>query len=224
MGPRGDVILEADWCIGEFMKTLEEQGLTENTLIIFTSDNGPVLNDGYYDDAVEKLGDHTPWGPFRGGKYSLFEAGTRVPFMTYWKGKINAGTSDALVSQIDLLTSLASLVGSEERSGDGQDLLPVFMGESQVGRETLVLEATTRTALRHQNWIMIPPYDGPAVNKQVNIELGNDEEFQLYDLNQDVEQQRNLAMDKPEKLKELVKLFMKIRGEDYVNTEALELK
>lgn len=98
------------------------------------------------------------------------------------------------------------------------------MGESQDGRETLVLEATTRTALRHQNWIMIPPYDGPAVNKQVNIELGNDEEFQLYDLNQDVDQQRNLAMDKPEKLKELVKLFMKIRGEDYVNTEALELK
>jgi arylsulfatase A-like enzyme len=224
MGPRGDVILEADWCVGELMKTLEEEGLLENTLIIFTSDNGPVLNDGYYDDAVEKLGNHTPWGPFRGGKYSLFEAGTRVPFMTYWKGKINAGTSDALVSQIDLLSSIASLVGSEDRSGDGQDLLQVFMGESQDGRETLVLEATTRTALRHQNWIMIPPYDGPAVNKQVNIELGNDEEFQLYDLNQDVDQQRNLAMDKPEKLKELVKLFMKIRGEDYVNTEALELK
>ena len=82
MGPRGDAILEADWCIGEFIKTLEAESLLENTLIVFSSDNGPVLNDGYYDDAVEKLGDHKPAGPLRGGKYSLFEAGTRVPFIT----------------------------------------------------------------------------------------------------------------------------------------------
>ncbi len=88
MGPRGDVIAEADWCIGEFLKTLEDEGILENTLIIFSSDNGPVLNDGYYDDAVEKLGNHKPWGPFSGGKYSLLEAGTRVPFVVYWKGKI----------------------------------------------------------------------------------------------------------------------------------------
>jgi len=224
MGPRGDVILEADWCIGEFMKTLEEQGLTENTLIIFSSDNGPVLNDGYYDDAVEKLGDHTPWGPLRGGKYSLFEAGTRLPFVTYWKGRISAGTSDALVSQIDLFTSLASLVGSEERSEDGQNLLPVFMGESQDGRETLVLEATTRTALRHRNWIMIPPYEGPAVSTHVNIELGNDQAFQLYDLSQDIGQQKNLAKEKPEKLKELVDVFLNIRGKGFTDIEDLELK
>ena len=224
MGPRGDVILEADWCIGEFMKTLEEQGLSENTLVIFTSDNGPVLNDGYYDEAVEKLGQHTPWGPLRGGKYSLFEAGTRVPFITYWKGKINAGVSDAMVSQIDFLSSFASLVGSSERSEDGQDLLSVFLGESQTGRETLVLEATTRTALRHQNWIMIPPYKGPAVNTQVNIELGNDDAFQLYDLSQDIGQQKNLAEEKPDKLKELVDVFVGIRGRDFVDIEDLELK
>jgi arylsulfatase A-like enzyme len=83
MGPRGDAIIEADWCLGEFMKTLEDEGILENTLIIFSSDNGPVLNDGYYDDAVEKLGDHTPAGVLRGGKYSLYQAGTRVPMMTY---------------------------------------------------------------------------------------------------------------------------------------------
>ena len=88
MGPRGDVILEADWVIGEFMKTLEQEGILENTLIVFSSDNGPVLNDGYYDDAVEKIGNHDPKGGLRGGKYSIFEAGTRVPFITYWKGKI----------------------------------------------------------------------------------------------------------------------------------------
>src|SRR5690606_12966672 len=77
MGPRGDVIMEADAMIGEFIKTLEEEGLADNTLIIFSSDNGPVVDDGYEDRAVERLGTHTPWGPFRGGKYSLFEAGTR---------------------------------------------------------------------------------------------------------------------------------------------------
>nr|MBI1230622.1 sulfatase-like hydrolase/transferase [Cytophagales bacterium] len=224
MGPRGDVILEADWCIGEFMKTLEEQGLAENTLVIFTGDNGPVLNDGYYDDAVEKLGNHTPSGPLRGGKYSLFEAGTRVPFITYWKGTIQAGTSDALVSQIDFLSSFSSLVGSEEKSQDGLNLLQTFLGKSQEGRENLVLEATTRTALRHKHWIMIPPYQGPAVNNQVNIELGNDSGFQLYDLDKDIGQRTNLAEEQPEKLKELVSIFMDIRGEDYVNTEGLELK
>ena len=85
MGPRGDVIVEADWCIGQLLSTLEQEGLLDNTLILLSSDNGPVLNDGYYDDAVEKLGDHTPAGPLRGGKYSLFEAGTRVPFISYWK-------------------------------------------------------------------------------------------------------------------------------------------
>src|SRR5680860_908473 len=130
MGPRGDVIVEADWVVGEFIKTLESEGLLENTLIVFTSDNGPVINDGYYDDAVEKLGDHTPWGPFRGGKYSLFEAGTHVPFITFWKGEIAPGVSDALVSQVDLLASLAELVGGEvEENLDSQELLDVLKGE-----------------------------------------------------------------------------------------------
>ena len=86
MGPRGDVIVEADWCVGELYKTLELEGLLENTLDYFSSDNGPVLNDGYYDDAVEKLGDHTPSGGLRGGKYSLFEAGTKVPLLLIGKG------------------------------------------------------------------------------------------------------------------------------------------
>ena len=113
MGPRGDVIVEADWCVGEFMKTLEEENLSENTLIIFTSDNGPVLNDGYYDDAVEKIGNHDPKGGLRGGKYSLFEAGTNVPFICYWKGEIKPNVSDELICQIDLFKSIAALVSEK---------------------------------------------------------------------------------------------------------------
>lgn len=224
MGPRGDVILEADWCIGEIMKTLEEEGILENTLVIFSSDNGPVLNDGYHDDAVEKLGNHTPWGPFRGGKYSLFEAGTRLPFITYWKGTIQPGISDALVCQLDLLNSFSTLVGSEIKTEDGMDMLDVLLGKSKVGREDLVLEATTRTALRTGDYIMIPPYDGPAVNTLVNIELGNDKGYQLYNLKTDIGQRNNLASSEPELLEKLKKRFQELRGSGFGDIELLELK
>nr|WP_228780064.1 arylsulfatase [Aquiflexum lacus] len=224
MGPRGDVILEADWSIGELMKTLEEEGLLENTLVIFSSDNGPVLNDGYYDDAVEKLGNHKPWGPLRGGKYSLFEAGTRLPFVTYWKGKINPGISDALVSQLDLLTSLSKLVGSDIDTEDSMDMLAVLMGESDEGREDLILEATTRTALRSGDYVMIPPYSGPAVNTFVNIELGNNSEYQLYDIKKDPGQINNLAESNPDLLEKLKQKFEELRGIEYGKIEQLELK
>jgi arylsulfatase A-like enzyme len=224
MGPRGDVIVEADWCTGEFMKTLEEEGLLENTLVVFSSDNGPVLNDGYYDDAVEKLGDHKPAGELRGGKYSLFEAGTRVPFITFWKGRIQPGVSDALVCQMDLLASIAALVDAEAESSDSQDLLDVLLGKSQAGREDLVLEATSRTAYRKGHWLMIPPYKGPAVNTQVNIELGNSDEYLLYNLQEDLGQQENLAGSNPDKLREMVDEFVGIRGREFTDVEQLELK
>lgn len=81
MGPRGDVILEADWCVTEFLKEMDKLGLTENTLVVFTSDNGPVLDDGYQDQAVELVGDHKMAGPLRGGKTSLYDGGTCIPFM-----------------------------------------------------------------------------------------------------------------------------------------------
>ncbi|THH36558.1 sulfatase family protein [Neolewinella litorea] len=230
MGPRGDVIVEADWAIGAFIGTLREEGLLENTLIVLSSDNGPVLNDGYYDQAVELVGDHQPAGPLRGGKYSLYEAGTRVPFITYWEGRIAPGVSDALVSQLDLLPSLAALVGAGAVSDtiDGQNLLSTFLGtdsgQGNQGRDHLVLEATSRTALRSGSWLMIPPYPGPAVQSQVNIELGNAPEYQLYDLSEDIGQQRNLAAEHPEKLREMVQTYHQIRGVEAVETELLRLE
>lgn len=215
MGPRGDAIIEADWVIGEFIKTLEDHDLLENTLIVFSSDNGPVLNDGYEDDAVEKLGDHKPWGVYRGGKYSLFEAGTRVPFVTYWKGKIKPSVSDAMVSQIDLFNSIADLVGSDIRTDDGKNILDVFMGKSSKGREKLVIEAMSRTAFKKGDWVMIPPYKGPKVFKGKNIETANANNYQLYNLKEDPNQQNNLAQSKPQKLEELKKEFRAIRGNPY---------
>ncbi|MGJ8731849.1 sulfatase family protein [Cellulophaga fucicola] len=224
LGPRGDVILEADWCIGEFVKTLKEEGLLENTLIVFSSDNGPVLNDGYYDDAVEKIGKHDPKGGLRGGKYSLFEAGTRVPFITYWKDHITPGVSDAIVCQMDLLASLADLVGTEDKTTDSKDILETFLGKEKTGRNNLIIEATSRTALRSGDWLMIPPYKGKAYQEKVDIETGSSPDFQLYNVKEDKAQQNNLAKSNPEKLKEMVAEFEAIRGKNYNNIQQLKLR
>jgi arylsulfatase A-like enzyme len=224
LGPRGDVILEADWVVGEFMKTLEEEGLIDNTLVILSSDNGPVLNDGYFDEAEEKNGSHTPAGTLKGGKYSLFDGGTHVPFISYWKGKIQPKTSDALICQIDLLNSFAALAGADAKLEDGQNLLPVLMGESLKGRESLILEANSRTVLRHHNWAFIPPYKGAKINKEVNIELGNSEDYQLFNLKKDPNQKENLAKSEPKKLDELKAIFLEVRGENNAEIKELELK
>ena len=212
MGPRGDAIVEADWCIGELYKHLKKSNLLENTILILSSDNGPVLNDGYYDDAVEKLGDHTPSGILRGGKYSLFEAGTRVPFITYWKGNIKPQVSDQMVSQIDFLNSIASLVGSEIRSNDGVDLADVLFENKGKGRSELVLEAQTKTAFRKDNWVLIPPYPGLSKSINVNIELGNAAAYQLFNLENDLSQQNNLAESESEKLNEMISRYQSILG------------
>ncbi len=224
MGPRGDVILEADWCIGEFIKTLEAEGILDDTLIVFSSDNGPVLNDGYYDDSDTKIGKHTPAGVLKGGKYSLFEAGTRVPFITYWKGHIQPGVSNALVCQMDVLASLAKLIGVEEKTTDSKELLDVLLGKSDNGREDLIIEATSRTALRSGDWLYIPAYKGPAVNTQVNIELGNSDVALLYNLKDDLSQTTNLYASNPEKAKEMHEKFVKLRGDNFSKTQQLELK
>ena len=215
MGPRGDVILEADWCVGEFIKTLEQEGLLENTLIIVSSDNGPVLDDGYEDQAIEKLGEHTPSGELRGGKYSLFEAGTRVPFIAYWKGEIKPGISDAVVSQVDLLSSMAQLVGSDVSTKDSENMLDVLLGKSNQGRENLIIEATSRTAYRQGDWVMIPPYNGPKVIVNKGIETGNLDQFQLYNLKEDPHQDQNLAKSNSDKLNEMIQNFETIRGKGY---------
>lgn len=215
LGPRGDVILEADWIIGEFMKTLKDEGILENTLVIFTSDNGAVLNDGYYDDAVEKIGNHKQNGELKGGKYSIFEGGTRVPFITYWKGKIKPQVSDAIVCQVDFLASFAQLIGTKETSTDSENILDTFLGNTQKGRDHLIIEATGKTALRSGDWLYIPAYEGKNFREEVGIEVGNFPYEQLYNLKDDRKQQYNLAKSNLEKLVEMKQLFEKLRGKDY---------
>ena len=110
-------------------------------MIIVTSDNGPVVDDGYKDMAAELLNGHTPAGPLRGGKYSLFDGGTRVVFIVRWTGKVVPGTTDALFSQIDLLSSLAALTGQKLGPNDGPDSfnqVEALLGNTGKGRDWLV--------------------------------------------------------------------------------------
>ncbi|MBA4849389.1 arylsulfatase [Emticicia sp. BO119] len=223
LGVRGDVILEADWCVGEIMKKLEETGLDKNTLVILSSDNGPVLNDGYIDGAVEMNGQHTPSGGLRGGKYSLYEAGTRVPFIASWKGVIRPQVSDALVCQIDFLASFAQLTGQKNPSADSQNLLNVFLGKSKKGRKNLVLEASNRLAFKKGDWVLIPPHKGSSIAKEVNIELGNSLQYQLFNLKSDNAEQNNLAKVNPRKLEEMKEAMKQIVDNRY-NFDAKELE
>lgn len=218
LGPRGDVIVEADWCVGEVVDYLDSLNLLDNTMIIFSSDNGPVLDDGYKDNAWELKGEHSPTGPLRGGKYSLYDGGTRVPFFVYWKGKVQPMESEALICQMDLAASLAELAGTEVPEGlDSQNYLPVFLGQSQQGRDALVFEAQGRLGLRQGDWIMMPPYKGAEKNITGN-ELGNLKEFALFNIVEDPGQKNNLAAQNPEKLEELKGVFMEIVGDYYDKT------
>jgi arylsulfatase A-like enzyme len=214
LGPRGDAILQLDWCTGEILKTLDKNGLAENTIVIFTSDNGPVLDDGYKDDAVEKLNGHKPAGPLRGGKYSAFDAGTRVPFIVRWPQTVQKGESDALISQIDLIHSFATLTGQrlkEQDAPDSMDLLPTLLNKSNKGREHLIEHARALSLIRGE-WKYIEPQKGPAINANTNTELGLDLQPQLYNLAEDIGETRNLASQNPEKVKELAALLDKIRA------------
>lgn len=212
MGPRGDVILEADWCIGEFMKHLKKLGLDDNTIVVFSSDNGPVADDGYHDQSEELMGDHKAAGDYRSGKYSLYEGGTRVPFIVRWKNRVKPQVSDAMVCQIDLLASFASLLGVKTDVKDSQDILPALLGESKKGRDELILQGLRQTAYRNGKWSLIPSYKGPKwVPWGVKNETGFNKKVQLYDVVNDPGQTTNLAEKFPEKVKELTEKYEKLK-------------
>lgn len=207
MGPRGDAIAEMDWCTGQVIKQLEDLGLAENTLVIFSSDNGPVLDDGYADQAVELLGDHQPAGPYRGRKYSIYEAGTRMPTIVYWPGTVKPAASNALLTQVDLYASLARLVGQEIRPGDApdsEDHLDAWLGKAEQGRDVMLEEAYTYS-LRMGVWKYIHPQSGstPDWLQNKDVETGLTDEIQLYNLEEDPGETKNVAAEHPEVAKDL---------------------
>ncbi len=215
MGPRGDAILQLDWSVGEIIKAVEREGLTSNTIIIFTSDNGPVLDDGYKDDAVRLSHGHTPAGILKGGKYSIFEAGTRVPFIVSWPGKVKQGKrSNALTSQMDMLASFASLFKVNDgalKNLDSENQIRAYLGKSKGGRKQLVEDAGT-LAIVKGDWKYIAPSQKKAYDSLVDIHLGNSLKPQLYNLKNDLSEKYNLAEKYPKKLAELSNELEKIKS------------
>lgn len=218
MGPRGDVLLQLDWSVGEILDALDEGDLASNTLLIFTSDNGPVVDDGYEDQAVELLGGHTPAGSLRGGKYSAFEAGTRVPFIVRWPGQVKKGASDALFSQVDLYASLASLVNQKitaNNAPDSFDHLQELLGKSKKGRDYVIQQSLNNTlSIVSGKWKYISPSQGAKVNPHTNTELGNDPEGQLYDLEKDEGERENVAAKYPGQVEKLAAELKRVRDGD----------
>ena len=203
-GLRCDAIQEFDWSVGQVMETLDRLKLANDTLLIVTSDNGPVVDDGYADGSVEKLNGHTPAGPLKGGKYSLYEGGTRLPFIARWPGRIKPGVSDALICQVDFLASFAALTGQPidtEAGPDSFNVLPALLGESKKGRDHLV-EHAQGLAIRKGDWKLIP--------KQTQGKNAIQQE--LYNLRGDLGETKNVAAENQEVVDEMTALFDKVRS------------
>ena len=215
MGPRGDAILQLDWTVGEVLKTLDRLKITDKTMLIFSSDNGSVVDDGYRDNAVQLLNGHNPSGNRRGGKYSAFDGGTHIPFIVKWPGKIKAGTvSNALFSQIDLYASLAALTGqslSDDIAPDSFNSLSALLGASK-NRDFLIQQSVNNTlSLIQGNWKYIEPSNGQKMNFLTNTELGNFPQPQLYNLKADIGERNNIASKYPEEVKNMAAMLKKIR-------------
>jgi arylsulfatase A-like enzyme len=200
-GTRGDVIQEMDWCAGEVLAALDKLKLAENTLVIFTSDNGGVMDDGYQDGSGNDASGHKCNGPLRGFKGRIYEGGTRVPFIARWPGKVPAGkTSHEVICHADLLATAAALVGKQMPEGAGPDSfnqLPSLLAETpeKTCRESLIIHnGGAGLAIRKGPWKLIP-----GAGKKARAEL--------YNLADDLGETTNLAAKMPDKVKELSELL-----------------
>ncbi len=227
LGLRGDAMLEVDDSVGQLVDALDRLGIREDTLIIFTSDNGPVMDDGYSDGVLDDSVSHDPSGIYRGGKYTLWEGGTRVPFIVSWPGSVNPGVSDAMVGQVDFLATLAAVAGSPldpalNRQIDSRDLSRTLLGQSDDGRAVMVTQGIGGNALHAGDWKYIAA--NPArrnfarhwsvrkheePNNPLRSEPAGPGEY-LFNLAEDPGETRNLASERPDKAAELRALLDRI--------------
>lgn len=203
MGLRGEAILSLDETVGAITHALDSLGIRENTLLIITSDNGPVLDDGYQDNATELAGSHNPSGPFRGGKYSAFEAGSVVPFIVSWPGHVKAGESSALVSQVDAMSTLAHIAGvtlPENAAPSSMNMADTWLGQSSQSRPYAVKMAANHTlVLRKDNWKYISPSNGgPMIPWGPKIETGYLSTPQLFDITKSSYEETSVASQHPD--------------------------
>ncbi len=216
LGFRGDAIAQLDWCVGELMKTLDRLNLSEKTMVVFCSDNGPVMDDGYKDGALEKVGRHRAAGPYSGGKYSVLEGGTRTPFITWWKGKINPGVSEELVCTIDFAASLASLTGVDLPNDgclDSIDVMGALLGEPGAkGRDFLIQQDNGRGGnygLRQGDWKLQRHGSKRSRNVVVERLLANTPvpRYQLFDLAADPAEKHNVLSENKERAEQMKRLL-----------------
>lgn len=211
LGPRGDSIAELDGDVGHLMATLDRLHLADNTLVIFTSDNGPILFDGYYDEAKERNDGHRPAGGLRGWKYLIYEGGMRVPFIVRWPGHTAPGVSDRMICLTDLLASAAALTGQTLPKGTGIDsvnVLPDLLRADAAQVRSSVVEQgiSGAIALRHGDWKYIPANTGSGPSGMGSGANPNDERFReaivpeplLFNLRDDPDETRNLASAQPD--------------------------
>jgi len=222
-GPYGDFVYETDDACGRILKALEESGQTENTIVVFTADNGP---EKYAYARDEKFG-HWSSHPLRGLKRDIYEGGHHVPFLIKWPGVAEAGkVSDALVSQIDLMATFAAALEvelpKENAAEDSHNLLPLLKGETDSVRSTHIHNTKeNQYAIRDGNWLLIDAKTGyvSGRNKTWEEKRGYPEEDQqkveLYNLKQDIGQKQNLAADNPDKVAEMKKLLSQIREQGW---------
>lgn len=234
-GLYGDFIHELDWIVGEILSCLEENGLSDNTLVIFTSDNGGMFNRG--GQAAFEDG-HRQNGDLLGFKFGVWEGGHRVPLIVRWPGKVKAGTtSNQLIGNVDMLATFAALTGQtldKPQQADSVNVLPAFVSEpDEPIRDHLILAPNkgTHLSVRKGNWMYIPArgsggfggnkpgghtFAGPAAATFVgsvnsDIEDGKIKTdappAQLYDLAADVNQKRNVYDEHPDVVKELKSLL-----------------
>lgn len=219
-GVRGDAIQQMDGSVGQVLGALEKLGLEKDTLVLFSSDNGPVLDDGYADGAVKDLNGHKPNGPFRGGKYSLLEGGHRMPFIVRWPAKVKPGVSDKVVSLIDLFASFAALTGQTlpaDAAPDSLNLLPALLGEPDAaGRDYLVMHANG-IAIRKGPWKLVPPgaglgVGGMAAEEPAPAKVAGHGAV-LFNVVEDPGELKDVADAHPDVVKELTALLQKVKDD-----------
>lgn len=214
MGVRGDAIEQFDWTVEQVLHTLDSLGIAQNTLLILSSDNGPVLDDGYDDGAAELVGDHKPTGPYRGNKYSAFEGGTMVPAIVRWPGHVPQGKkSDVLMSQIDWMASLGNLVGARMPKGaapDSRNRIGNLLGTDNEPAPWIVEQSNT-LSVRTPRWKYINPSEGgPRITWGPDVETGYASRPQLYDMQHNNFERNNVASENPETVFELQEILRKV--------------
>ena len=218
-GGFGDFVAQTDATCGEVLKALADNGFRDNTLVIFTSDNGPET---YAYERVRKFG-HRSMGPLRGLKRDIYEGGHRVPMVVRWPGVVDAGrVSDALVSQIDLMATIADVVGfalPESAAEDSIDQLPLLRGDKESTALRTALVHNTKAnhyAIREGDWVLIDAKSGtlsqvpPWFDKASGF-TANPHEAALYNLRDDLGQHENLIEKFPDKAKQLRQTLQQIR-------------